>query len=540
MMWRSGGTVQDWPSFPLNSLQNYQGANGFWAQLLNQVSVTTSNGATATGWTWQAVQPVSGGGWNPYQLQITGWQASSPAFESMPPGVATAITSIVAGGTGYAVGDTIMLAGGVSTTDYSNPTILKVASVASGAVSSVYILVAGTYLTTPTNPVAQASSSGSGTGASFDLTYSVPGTGGTAKSGDVVWLRPGAYNVFPSAPAGLEYVFDPVARSLSVAQGVWVYDITNETNFFFNQTLEFQYATLFSDLSPPDGLPTRAVKIIPNFASLVEEGIVSIGTQSFNGDKTFNYSVEIDGASPTSPRGTLFVGEKTGFGQTGPPTEVQFGTNDTNGFQNLFYLNCFLTPGDIAYCDFHIGVVNNTQAGGHSSTAEIFGPLTNYSGIQILSSSTTGSGIRAGTNYRGGYSVGIYPNPPMIQNDGPNVWDGSWISACGGLNTTQAPALQFNDGSLPVGPIQRPLGMVLWDINADIDSGAPWPCYGVGRRSGGGMGTGALYGKSTTQINGDVYTGGILTTVGSAGYTGNIVVGGQTLHFFNGTLSFVS
>jgi len=89
-----------------------------------------------------------------------------------------AAASVVAGGSGYAVGDTITLAGGVSTT----VAVLTVTSVSSGAVTGVSVQTAGAY-TQPALPtatmtitpaVAQASTSGGGTGATFKLRWQGP------------------------------------------------------------------------------------------------------------------------------------------------------------------------------------------------------------------------------------------------------------------------------------------------------------------------------------------------------------------------------
>jgi len=89
------------------------------------------------------------------------------------------VSDVNAAGTGYAVNDTITLAGGVS----SVAGVLRVTSVgANGIVTSAVISTAGTYTVNPSSPVAQLSSSGAGTGAKFDVTF---GTGSTANRGIV-------------------------------------------------------------------------------------------------------------------------------------------------------------------------------------------------------------------------------------------------------------------------------------------------------------------------------------------------------------------
>lgn len=80
---------------------------------------------------------------------------------------ATSMDSVASGGTGYAVSDTITLAGGTQTTR----TVLTVTSVSSGAVTGANITTRGVYTVAPTDPVAQFSTSGGGSGATFNMTY---------------------------------------------------------------------------------------------------------------------------------------------------------------------------------------------------------------------------------------------------------------------------------------------------------------------------------------------------------------------------------
>jgi hypothetical protein len=73
-----------------------------------------------------------------------------------------------AGGTGYVPGDTITLTGGTGT-----PGIIIVDIVGdAGDVENAHVSFSGNYSIVPSNPVGQASSSGSGTGATFTLTFS--------------------------------------------------------------------------------------------------------------------------------------------------------------------------------------------------------------------------------------------------------------------------------------------------------------------------------------------------------------------------------
>src|SRR5206468_2959417 len=75
--------------------------------------------------------------------------------------------SIASGGSGYSPNDTITLAGGV----FSEPVVLGVNTVTGTAIASVSVISAGNYSSLPTNAAAQATTSGTGTGATFNLTW---------------------------------------------------------------------------------------------------------------------------------------------------------------------------------------------------------------------------------------------------------------------------------------------------------------------------------------------------------------------------------
>lgn len=78
--------------------------------------------------------------------------------------------TVVSGGTGYAVGDTIVLSGGTVSSGYTASTVI-VQTVSAGAVTEAAVLTQGGYSTVPTGTISQASTSGSGTGATFAATW---------------------------------------------------------------------------------------------------------------------------------------------------------------------------------------------------------------------------------------------------------------------------------------------------------------------------------------------------------------------------------
>lgn len=90
------------------------------------------------------------------------------------------VDSVAAGGTTYAVGDLITLTGGTFTT----ATVLEVVTLSGSAVATARIYNAGIYSVAPGDPVAQGSTDGSGSGATFNLTYS---SNGWTADRDTTW-----------------------------------------------------------------------------------------------------------------------------------------------------------------------------------------------------------------------------------------------------------------------------------------------------------------------------------------------------------------
>lgn len=92
-----------------------------------------------------------------------------PMMSGVDPQPATATEADVAvGGTGYTVGDVIYAVGGIGTI----PVEMTITTAPAGVITAVNITNAGSYTETPTNPVATIG--GTGTGATFDLTFAGP------------------------------------------------------------------------------------------------------------------------------------------------------------------------------------------------------------------------------------------------------------------------------------------------------------------------------------------------------------------------------
>lgn len=91
------------------------------------------------------------------------------AASSIDKDVGAASAVVATGGTsGYAVNDTVTL----PVTGGTQATVLKVLTVSAGVILTVSVTTPGNYTTLPTNPVAQASTSGAGVGTpTFTLTF---------------------------------------------------------------------------------------------------------------------------------------------------------------------------------------------------------------------------------------------------------------------------------------------------------------------------------------------------------------------------------
>ncbi len=85
----------------------------------------------------------------------------------------TAVTSVGAGGAGYAANDLVTLDGGTEALSGQrcsvNP-VIRVSTVAGGAITAATLQTAGTCEVSPVNPLAQLSTTGGGSGATINLT----------------------------------------------------------------------------------------------------------------------------------------------------------------------------------------------------------------------------------------------------------------------------------------------------------------------------------------------------------------------------------
>lgn len=147
---------------------------------------------------------------------------------------AQSVSSIVAGGSGYAVNDTIKLNAGCTV----NPT-LRVTSISGGAVTGATIYAAGGYgrcLTNPTGTLSQLSTSGSGTGAQFTIVMgsNMPSLGiGQATAGVITEGKyPYAVTIYPNT---IEPLFGGLNLIINGTNTGLPFAVTTAGNLITNQ-----------------------------------------------------------------------------------------------------------------------------------------------------------------------------------------------------------------------------------------------------------------------------------------------------------------
>jgi hypothetical protein len=109
---------------------------------------------TITGFTWSASAPTTAGG-----VTATGAVTSLGGVSA----------TIAGGGTGYTAGDVLTVSGGT----FSSASSIRVDTVSSGVITAATLTNGGTYTVIPANPASVTG--GTGTGATFNVTYGVVG-----------------------------------------------------------------------------------------------------------------------------------------------------------------------------------------------------------------------------------------------------------------------------------------------------------------------------------------------------------------------------
>ena len=150
--------------------------------------------------------------------------------------------AVQAGGSGYAVGDTITETGGTAISQ----AVCTVATLSGSAVATVTVTYSGFYTAVPSNPVSQGSTSGSGTGCTLNLTFATQYTRSlvTNEAGALLWQRFGSSS-FVSGLMAKANANDFLASLVSFSTGL----------------------SLNKTTSPPTVTTTLSPPLVPNYLS---------------------------------------------------------------------------------------------------------------------------------------------------------------------------------------------------------------------------------------------------------------------------------
>ena len=132
--------------------------------------------------------------------------------------------TVQAGGSNYVAGDTITETGGTFTT----PAVFTVATLSGSAVATVTATVPGIYTTKPSNPVAQGSTSGVGSGCTLNITWNDPGASDYRvaildQANGAIWEKLGASSFVKGLMGlanGLDFVNALGASNVAAATGL--------------------------------------------------------------------------------------------------------------------------------------------------------------------------------------------------------------------------------------------------------------------------------------------------------------------------------
>jgi len=333
---------------------------------------------------------------NPVLQATTSGQGLGAGFTLTFGNQGAEIATVVAQGTNYATGDTIIIPGGTFTQQctvevgtLANATALvNGVPPTTGPIQTAFVLIPGIYTALPSNPVTQQSTSGAGTGAAFDLTftgqqgltavvYSTGASGGGGYAvGDTITLvggtltsaatpavltvssvtvggvvtgvyvsTPGAYAALPTNPVaqgstsglGVGAEFNVtwtieqavIAIPANVGSGYAVGDVLTVVGGTFTEAAEFTVATL-----SVSGVATVTISS-PGAYTVYPASPVAVTGGKGTG-ATFN--VAWGNQNPTETRAYVCTYVDI-YGQESAPTNGGTGTGETDGTWNITALS---------------------------------------------------------------------------------------------------------------------------------------------------------------------------------------------------------
>jgi len=222
------------------------------------------------------------------------WVTGSYGYYSNDTSPFNLVNGIVAGGSGYAIGDIISIAGGT----FTQQAQVRVVSVSGGAVTTAVLFTPGVYsVNYPNLPATQASTSGSGTGCTFNMANLVNTSsltlGGRSEQGN---------------PAGVDY-------SVYINCKVGSYGCVNLRNFTFDNARKGLFAKGIKNLNLYNCSyvfsigPSEALNIDANINHFNISGCYwGLGTTAVIGLLPYWYCASPSGSSVTIPPSALYGG----------------------------------------------------------------------------------------------------------------------------------------------------------------------------------------------------------------------------------------
>jgi len=215
--------------------------------------------------------------------------------------VVATVASIVAGGTGYSVGDTLNIDGGTFTT----ACVLEVVTESAGVVTSLQINNPGAYSVQPAGTLTTTALTGSG---NDDLTVTVTWTSSVAGIvTDILISDAGAATVTPT---------DPVATTATIGTGTGLQVDLTWTETAWETLMDYQPAVIASAVVSAGGTGYTVgdtLVVNPGAGTAVESASFTVATVS--GTAVATVTPAVDGyyaATPANPAATTSTGGGTG------------------------------------------------------------------------------------------------------------------------------------------------------------------------------------------------------------------------------------
>lgn len=217
-----------------------------------------------------------------------------------------AVSSVQAGGSGYAVGDIVAVPSG----DYESALIARVATVSTGAIQTVTVLDGGCYSMLPANPAAVVGGTGSGATLNLSQTAIFPGMQSDLYSGaDPTQPNIYALNSAPLSAKGTATVTGPDGKQWTVSK----YTITGGSASTGNGTILYTI--------PFTGGSGTALAVGHHIYQLNSNaGIGYNATAQINAITITSGSFAGSNAAGTLEVNLLDNGQQAGFAQTGVGT----------------------------------------------------------------------------------------------------------------------------------------------------------------------------------------------------------------------------